>query len=119
MAWPGLLFSAWSWDVAYAVRATLLIFGLATAPRGGVARFLSIPAIVLLGEASYAFYLVHFPMLGYLGAGAWQQVMTPTEAVLELMILGAILALAVGLHVGFELPARRYLRRLLSRPRVT
>lgn len=119
MCWSGLLFSAWSWDVAYAVPATMLIFGLATAPRGGLARFLSLPVIVLLGEASYAFYLVHFPMISFLGAGSWVNSMTPTELVYEVMILGAIIALAVGLHVGFELPARRTLRRWLSRPQVT
>jgi peptidoglycan/LPS O-acetylase OafA/YrhL len=116
MCWSGLLFSAWSWDVAYAVPATLLIFGLATAPRGGLARFLSVPAIVLLGEASYAFYLVHFPMISFLGAGSWANAMTPTELIYEVMILGAIIAMAIGLHIGFELPARRTLRRRLSRP---
>jgi peptidoglycan/LPS O-acetylase OafA/YrhL len=119
MAWPGLLFSAWSWDIAYAVPATLLIFGLATGPRGGLARFLSVPAIVLLGEASYAFYLVHFPMISFLGAGSWVNALTVTEVVYEVMILGAIIALAIGLHVAFELPARRTLRRRLSRPQVT
>jgi peptidoglycan/LPS O-acetylase OafA/YrhL len=114
MCWHGLLFSAWSWDVAYAVPAAFLIFGLATAPRGTLARFLSIPAIVLLGEASYAFYLVHFPMISFLGAGSWVNSMTATELVYEALILGAIVALSIGLHVGFELPARRKLRHWLS-----
>jgi peptidoglycan/LPS O-acetylase OafA/YrhL len=116
MAWPALYFTAWSWDVAYAIPAVVLIFGLAAAPRGSLARFLSIPAIVLLGEASYAFYLVHQPAISLLGGGTWVNAMTPTELVYEALIFGAILALALGLHIGLELPARRHLRRWFSKP---
>lgn len=114
MAWPRLYFSAWSWDVAYAVPAVLLIFGLSVAQTGRLARFLSTSNIVLLGEASFAFYLVHLPMIGVLGAGHWGQDMSPTAVLDEIFIFGAILALALGLHIGLELPARRRLRRLLS-----
>ena len=66
MAWPSNLFSAWSWDLAYALPAAVLIFGLAAAPLSLPARMLSIPIVVLLGEASYAFYLVHMPALSSL-----------------------------------------------------
>lgn len=114
MAWPTLLFSAWSWDVAYAIPATVFIFGLAVAPTSLPARMLSIPFIVLLGEASYAFYLVHAPAIGLLGGGQWATNASATTFAFEALTLGAILALAVGLHVTFERPARTYLRRVLS-----
>jgi peptidoglycan/LPS O-acetylase OafA/YrhL len=114
MAWPALYFTAWSWDAAYAVPTVLLIFGLSVAQDSRLARFLSIPTIVLLGEASFAFYLVHQPMIGFLGGAAWATDMSPTAVLNEAFIFGAILALALGLHVGLELPARRRLRRWLS-----
>jgi peptidoglycan/LPS O-acetylase OafA/YrhL len=78
------------------------------------ARLLSLPAIVLLGEASYAFYLIHDPAISWFGAGHWVEDASAWRFVFEAMILGLILALAVGLHVTVELPARRFLRRFLS-----
>lgn len=118
MSWPALFYTAWSWDVAYAVPAAVLVFGLAVAPLSLPARALSLPFVVLLGEASYAFYLVHSPGIGFFGGGGWAAAMSPTAFVFEMLTLGAIIALAVGLHVTVERPARTYLRRLLSiRPR--
>jgi peptidoglycan/LPS O-acetylase OafA/YrhL len=114
MAWPANLNSAWSWDLCYALPATVLIFGLAVAPLSLPARMLSIPIVVLLGEASYAFYLVHMPALGFFGAGRWAVAMSPTTTLYEALTLGAILCLAVGLHVMVERPARLYIRRLFG-----
>lgn len=45
----------------------LLVFGLAHG-RGIVARALSLPAVVLLGEASYALYILHVPIHSLMGA---------------------------------------------------
>jgi peptidoglycan/LPS O-acetylase OafA/YrhL len=112
MAWPANVYSAWSWDVAYALPATVLIFGLATAPLSLPARVLSIPIVVLLGEASYAFYLIHAPALVDFGAGRWAVATSPTTVLYEAFTLGAILCLAVGLHVMVERPARLFIRRL-------
>ena len=114
MAWPANLYSTWSWDLSYALPAAVLIFGLAAAPLSLPARMLSIPIVVLLGEASYAFYLVHMPALGYFGGGRWAVATSPTTVLYEALTLGAILCLAVGLHVMVERPARLYLRRLLG-----
>lgn len=114
MAWPVNLDSAWSWDLAYALPATVLIFGLAVAPLSLPARMLSIPTVVLLGEASYAFYLIHMPALSFFGAGRWSVAVSPTTILYESLTLGAILCLAVGLHVMVERPARLYIRRLFG-----
>ncbi len=114
MVWPSNLYSAWSWDLAYALPAAALIFGLAAAPLSLPARMLSIPIVVLLGEASYAFYLVHMPALGFFGAGRWAVATSPTTVLYEALTLGAILCLAVGLHVMVERPARLYIRRLFG-----
>ena len=97
--------------------AAVLIFGPAAAPLSLPARMLSIPIVVLqLGEASYAFYLVHMPALSYFGAGRWVVATSPTTVLYEALTLGAILCLAVGLHVMVERPARLYIRRLVWAP---
>lgn len=114
MAWPALRSSAWSWDLAYALPAALLIFTLAAAPTGWLSRGLSIPVVVLLGEASYAFYLVHQPAIAFLGAGQWREAVSGSLVALEAFNLAVILVLAVGLHLSLERPARRWLRRRLS-----
>ena len=117
MAWPALLFSAWSWDLAYAIPAVILIFGLAVAPGGWLARGFSLPAVILLGEASYAFYLVHSPAIGLLGAGHWADGVSGSLVLLEAFNLAAIVMLAIALHLYVERPSRRWLRRRLSLPR--
>jgi peptidoglycan/LPS O-acetylase OafA/YrhL len=109
-----LLFSAGSWDVGYAIPAFALLLGLALAPRHRVSRFLAIPVVVLLGESSYAFYLVHMPILGSLGASGWGVQFNPMTATIQVFHLGIVLALAVGLHQLVEIPARSWLRARLG-----
>lgn len=113
MALPANLYSAWSWDVAFALPTAVLIFGLVASPLNPLARLLSRPQAVLLGEASYAFYLIHFPIIILLGASPWGEASSLSSFLYEATLLGAILALAVGLHIGFERPSRRWVRRLL------
>ncbi len=95
----------------YAVPAVVVIFRLAMTPKGGPARLLSLPLVVLLGESSML--LPNCQMaLGYLGANRWSVGTSPTTIIYEMLVLGAILCTAVGLHVVVERPARRYIRRL-------
>ncbi len=114
MLWPEFIYTPWSWDVGYAVPAAVFIFGLATLPGSWLARLFSLPFIVLLGEASYAFYLIHDPAIGFLQAGQWKTNFSATMLVYEGLLLGIVMALAVGLHMTVERPARTYVRRLLS-----
>jgi peptidoglycan/LPS O-acetylase OafA/YrhL len=111
MSWPAHVTTAFSWDGSYVIPVVLLLFGLAVSPRGGFTRFLAHPLIVRFGEASYAFYLAQAAIIGALGAGAWKQTLTLRSAAWELMILGFLLALSVGLHELVEGPARRAVRR--------
>ena len=114
MCWPELVMTPWSWDLAYALPAVVFIFGLAVAPLSVPARFFALPFIVLLGEASYAFYLVHHPAIGFLGGGTWDAWASPSVVVYEALVLGTILALAVGLHITIERPARTYIKRAFA-----
>jgi peptidoglycan/LPS O-acetylase OafA/YrhL len=114
MCWENIVFTPWSWDLAYGVPAAIFIFGLAVAPLSWPSRFFALPFIVLLGEASYAFYLIHDPAIGFLGAGTWDAGMSFSKLVYEALALGAIIALSVGLHITVERPARTYIRRALA-----
>lgn len=102
------------WDVAWALPGIALILGLALGPAGALARFLATPVIVLLGEASYAFYLIQISVAKSFGGGSWTVDATPSRIALELMALGLALALSVGLHLGVERPARVWVRRWLG-----
>jgi peptidoglycan/LPS O-acetylase OafA/YrhL len=103
--------SSFSWDVAYALPGILLIVGLAMNPRTLFSRSLASPALVLLGEASYAFYLVHLPA-GPLRLGTVAGL--PHELALHLIFLGLVISLSIGLHIALERPARRSLRQWLT-----
>ncbi len=111
MAWPAHNYTAWSFDVSYALPATLLILGLALAPGAAIATRLSLPLVVLLGEASYAFYLVHEPLMRMFGAGRWANEFSVTNVAFELFTLGFLLLIAVGLHITVERPSRAWIRR--------
>jgi peptidoglycan/LPS O-acetylase OafA/YrhL len=107
--------SAYSWDVAFAVPALMLIIGVALSPRARLSRMFALPAIVLLGEASYALYLIHASIAEGFGATAWIGATSESTLGLEMLSLGLVLATAIGLHIGLERPARVFLRRVLDR----
>jgi peptidoglycan/LPS O-acetylase OafA/YrhL len=115
MSRQSIHFTAGSYDVVYAVPAAILIWFLAVQPRIGIGRLLSVPLVVALGEASYAFYLIHVPVKSQLAGTAGAGGGTFDNVVVDLMELALVTALAWGIHVGFERPARRVVRRALSR----
>jgi peptidoglycan/LPS O-acetylase OafA/YrhL len=110
MAWPGATWTAGSFDVDYAIPSALLIFGLAMAPSSVLARFLALPVIVLLGESSYALYLIHRKAMYALFGGPWRGDLTLANSAVELVQFAVIVAIAIGLHLAVERPARRYVR---------
>lgn len=114
-AQKSLVGSAWSWDAIYALPATAVILGLALGPLQPLARALSTKTMVLLGEASFAFYLVHKQVIDTQSRPRpWTVEVTGSSAATALSQFGLALALAIGLHVGLEKPARTKLRRLLD-----
>jgi peptidoglycan/LPS O-acetylase OafA/YrhL len=112
MSWPRLLYTAWSWDLAYAIPSVMVIFGLAVAPTGTLSRMLSLPLCVFLGEASYAFYLCHQQLLGLFGADGWVKAVSITTVLQQIVVLAIILGVASILCLWVERPARRWIRDL-------
>lgn len=111
MCWPAHVWRAASWDISYALPGAALIFFLASAPPSSGSRWLASRPLVLLGEASYALYLCHVTALDRLGVGQFPGTAWLAASGLTVLL---VLAFAIGLHVGFERPARELLRALLD-----
>lgn len=97
----------------------LLIYSLAFG-QGRIAAFFSLPTLILLGEASYAVYILHNPIWHYmsyplkhvhLGSG-----LLIDSPVFFLLYLGVTIAISIVCLNVVEQPARRALRRVLTRP---
>lgn len=107
------------YDIYYVLPMGALILACAW-QQGAVARALSGRTMVLLGEASFALYLIHGLVIT---AG---ESVRPAGAIWELVVgagcLVVAVALSIVLHRGFELPARTAtsaaLKRFLSRRRI-
>jgi peptidoglycan/LPS O-acetylase OafA/YrhL len=84
-----------------------LVWCLADARRLG-SRWLAAPALVLLGHASYALYLIQWLPLGFLLRGWLGE---PPSPWLALALMLALLPLSIALHLGFERPVQRWLLR--------
>jgi len=96
-----------------------LIYGLGTG-RDAITRALSLPTVVLLGEASYSLYVLHGPVWDWLYKGvdalgrAGNANTSPAYLAAYLVLLVAVSVAAFRL---IEIPARDYLRaRLSGRP---
>jgi peptidoglycan/LPS O-acetylase OafA/YrhL len=88
----------------------LLIYSLAYG-KGPVAYFVSLPGVVLLGEASYSLYLLHFPANIYLVRLAWA---IKVPVLIKTIIIVSPLLIIVCSIVVFKMvehPARQALRR--------
>lgn len=114
---PGIVGSAWSWDATYVLPSIALILGLALGPDKIIARAFALPVMVLLGEASFAFYLVHKQIIDSAPAPRpWTVDLTVAAAAQSLSALLLAIVVALGLHVGLERPMRDRVRTLLDRP---
>lgn len=96
--------------------AGLLVLALAMLSKAGTDAGLAKPWMLAGGEASYALYLIHLPVLI-----AWKGLISvltdrPSSYLLAPWEIGSLLVLTIGaafaLHYIVEAPARRWIRRL-------
>ena len=113
MSSPSVLFTAWSWDIAYVVPSGLLLWGLAWSPGTPVGRLLASRPMVFAGEASFAFYLFHRPLIQIFSSHPTDVARWWLEAVGLFVV---VFAVSAGAHILIERPAQRWLRSRLDRP---
>lgn len=111
MMWPAHFRTPASLDLSCALPAGALVLGLALAPSTLAARALASGPLVLLGEASYALYLVHKELLDRtFPFTSVPRLWWPLAGFFLLLCVGV----SIGLHLAFERPARAWLRRRLT-----
>jgi len=94
-----------------------LLFYVLAWQAGPVARCFSLPAVVVLGEASYSLYLLHVPLWDCLTLAAAKPAIAPAGPAQSPVLMGAVvLAVAASLlcHQFVEIPARRALMQRAS-----
>jgi peptidoglycan/LPS O-acetylase OafA/YrhL len=95
----------------YSPLFTLLIYGLAK-QRGVLARILSTPAFVFLGEISYSLYLTHLTVwLNMEGFNREHAFLRQNSLLNFLLCLALSLVLAAAIYKGIEEPYRRLFRK--------
>ena len=100
----------WAWSAWMQIPFALLIAAAVRADLTGGASWLRTPVLLRLGELSFAFYLVHQPVIRMLS-----KVLTPAAPTIA-VVVGVVGALMVGLLAAWllrrfvEVPARRWLQ---------
>jgi peptidoglycan/LPS O-acetylase OafA/YrhL len=99
----------------------LLIWALAT-PRAWLSRIMAWSPLVLLGEASYAVYICHWPLMAWIMRvlrSIAPASIAPTHDVTSysalIIILASLLGLCIVIFKFIEVPARNKIRRALGR----
>jgi peptidoglycan/LPS O-acetylase OafA/YrhL len=91
----------------------LLIYSLASG-EGPLAAVLSVPVMVVLGEASYALYILHIPLWDWMTYALRRLHMAPGFVAVSLLHLGVAMGLSILTLRVVEQPARRALRQVLA-----
>jgi peptidoglycan/LPS O-acetylase OafA/YrhL len=107
MGWTANYLSAFSWDASYAALFTIVILGIAINQHSVVAKAFSGKRMVMLGEASFAFYLIHIMVRNL-------YVVHPdaplTQQIIQLaLFLLVVISSAIGLHLTVERPIQKWI----------
>lgn len=100
-------------NIAYAIPSAALILGLAWTPELPTTRWLATRPMIVLGEASYAFYLVHMSVGADLTLGLLSDGFGKKNTFLWIIGVVFLTAMAIGLNTMVETPARRLVRKWL------
>jgi len=95
----------------------LLYYGL-TSERTTLAKLLASPFFGLLGRSSYAFYVIHRPVINYLGKPYIQTYLGDNRYNLYvLLMLTIVIILSIAMFILYESPLNRLIRQFpLTRP---
>lgn len=101
-------------NIAYAIPSAALILGLAWTPDLATTRWLATRPMIVLGEASYAFYLIHMSVGADLTLGLLSNGFGKKNTFLWIIGVIFLTAMAIGLNTMVETPARRFIRKWLT-----
>lgn len=106
MTHPTVKYIAFSWDAGYAIPFALIIFSLSMAERSKVVLFLQSKFMLVAGEVSFAFYLVHIP-----ASEMWDRIDLTRDGMGVYVAKMIFIALvATGIHFGLEKPAQKFIK---------
>lgn len=115
MGWTKNFLSAFSWDASYAGLFAIVILGLAIDQKSKISIAFSSKKMILLGESSFAFYLIHAILrplyTAHPSASLFYQGM---QLAIFLLI---VICVSVGLHVAIEKPMQKFIKKLFSKSR--
>lgn len=101
---------AFLWDVGYAIPFALIIYSLSMAEKSKVVLFLQSKFMVIAGEVSFAFYLVHVP-----ASEMWDRIELTRDGIgVYVAKIIFIAVVATGIHFGLEKPAQKFIKSVLS-----
>lgn len=109
MSWETNYLSSFSWDASYAMPFTMIILGTAMTQGSIMSRLLSTKTALLLGESSYAFYLIHtlarslYPESSDFGIAQ--------SLIAQFYFLAVVILISIAAHMWIEKPARRLILR--------
>jgi peptidoglycan/LPS O-acetylase OafA/YrhL len=107
MAMRANYLSTFSFDVTYALPTYFLLIALTLARYTWLGGILGSASLVLLGEASYAIYLIHTIV------APWHIALSkalPSEIIAYMVFTMLVIASSIGIHIAIERPARRFIR---------
>ena len=117
---PTISVAGYDFEIIYHLPICVLVYSL-THARGYAARIFDNRPITYLGEISYSFYLVHFPLLNFLtynfGPSVRELTADAGQAVLWMCALGLVAVLTAvssACYQLIELPCREYIKRSTS-----
>ena len=108
----GNSYKAESFDLLFLIPFSILILGISLSPRIGISKMLSLRLSIVLGEISYAFYLIHEPIGTSIFGNPLAEGLTLLNVVVFLYGLFFLVTMSWGLHVIIEKPARLFLRKI-------
>lgn len=102
--------TAYSYDAIYSMPFIILILSLAISRETIISKLLSTPKMVLLGEASFAMYLLQ-AMISTI------YIQQPESSVIfsavnEAFYLAILIATSIGLHAMLEKPGQKFIRKI-------
>lgn len=103
-----------SYDLLFQLPFVLLILGISLSPNSIFAKFLALKWMLVLGEISYAFYLIHIPLGAAMFSHPLVDGFTFVGSSVFVMGIFLLIALSWGLHILFEKPSRLFIRKHLK-----